>query len=304
MQQIDLSAFGKSIASSTGRLFGEDPGTGVCPVDGNLIPSFRGPTVKQGVHFPSGQSWFRPKKCDACRARGRAKEERYMARSAIGDESPQTDKYGKHRNITLMHLDAVTNQLVTPTFEGFKETSSQTTAYEHLFRFAEGELRAGAYLHGGPGAGKTFLVKMLNNALIEKKRQVAYFEDNELITLMRGTQKRNAEVSIDTLMYDLTHVEVLIIDDYDPRPGRANSPGVVEDDVDFKLSKYFQLFNTRYERALPTFITSNYRPSDAYQWSQKTSSRFQAKAWMASFDIGSNDLRQPRKIATLYPGVI
>lgn len=292
-----MQGLARTLFLSTGPWQGTDPGPGPCATEdcGNTVPSFEGPTTRASSRFPEGRTYFRPPRCNDCR------RATFAAMEAEAGQEVFTERRTKcagHQNVTLSHLDAQTGNLFVPTVETFRETAEQAGAYEHLVDFLEGRRTNGAFIHGAPGTGKTVLAKVLNNALVAAKRDVAFLTDQELITALRSTQGRGATMQLKDLLADLSSVAVLIIDDYDPNRGKVGT-GFSNDEVDFKLTQYFAILNARYEHARPTFLTSNFNATDAFRASEKIGSRLSTETWIAPYRLGGRDLRDPKTVATL-----
>lgn len=164
---------------------------------------------------------------------------------------------------------------------------AQATLHAHLSDVADQRTTIGAYIVGVPGTGKTYLLKALVNTLRERKIDVCMFNDQELTAIMRSTQKPGSPLDVYDLISDLAEVSVLIIDDYNPNPGRAGADA----DADFRLTHLYDLLNRRYEAAKTTLITSNFQLDATAKVSPKLASRMRHKAWMRYFLIGGQDLR-------------
>lgn len=97
---------------------------------------------------------------------------------------------------------------------------------------------------GPSGCGKTHLAVAVANSCIEQGRTVYFIVIADLLDHLRSTYAPDAPVSYDELFDQVRNVPVLVLDDL----GTQNATPWAQD-------KLFQVFNHRFNAALPTVIT-------------------------------------------------
>ncbi|MSP13626.1 MAG: AAA family ATPase [Chloroflexi bacterium] len=118
-------------------------------------------------------------------------------------------------------------------------------AYETCQEFAmrpEGWL----VLKGGYGCGKTHLVAAIANYLVERGVPAVFIVVPDLLDFLRAAYAPDSAGSYDERFDRVRNAEVLILDDLGTQ---SSTPWAQE--------KLFQIFNHRYNRMLPTVITTN-----------------------------------------------
>lgn len=156
----------------------------------------------------------------------------------------------KNRQLEISSL----GPLASKTFESFHAEghASQPGRYPSLRRaFDEARKYAEApdgwlILHGGYGCGKTHLAAAIANAALQRGTPVIFVTAPDLLDHLRVTFGPGSEVSFDTLFDRVRNIPLLIIDDLG-----AESP------TQWAQEKLYQIFNARYNAALPTVITTN-----------------------------------------------
>jgi DNA replication protein DnaC len=97
------------------------------------------------------------------------------------------------------------------------------------------------------GSGKTMLMSILANELIEREKQVKFATAPDILSEIKNTWNKNGEYTENKLITDISNSCVLIIDDY----GISEKPSAWEND------KFYEIINSRYIKNMPTFFTSN-----------------------------------------------
>jgi DNA replication protein DnaC len=131
--------------------------------------------------------------------------------------------------------------------------------------------------YGGFGAGKTHLAAAIAHELIKRKSRVIFQVVPDLLDHLRASFGPNSELRYDQLFEAVKDSEVLILDDLGEE--RQNS---------FAEEKLFQLINHRYNRRLPTVVTTNREPEKI---DQRIWSRLNDRSLVVSVQVGAADYR-------------
>lgn len=101
-------------------------------------------------------------------------------------------------------------------------------------------------LEGGYGCGKTHLAAAIGNYRLQMGDPVLFITVPDLLDHLRGTFSTNSEDTYDDTFDRVRNAPLLILDDL----GAENSSA-------WAREKLFQLFNHRYNKRLPTVVTTN-----------------------------------------------
>lgn len=101
-------------------------------------------------------------------------------------------------------------------------------------------------LEGSYGCGKTHLAAAIGNHRLQQGDVVLFITVPDLLDYMRSSFATNSEMSYDETFERIRNAPFLILDDL----GTENSSAWAQE-------KMFQLFNHRYNKRLPTVITTN-----------------------------------------------
>jgi len=149
---------------------------------------------------------------------------------------------------------------------------------DYVEKILDDKEEAGAYMYGGSGTGKTFLAKLLNNELVDKTVNVAFFKAVDLAMMLRSASMQKGDY-MGKLLMDLRTVEVLIIDDLG-----------TQKNTDFVKEMMFSVFDTRYDNRKKTVITTNLTADDIGD--DRLDSRFSDTGWMTRFNFKQKDIRR------------
>lgn len=123
-------------------------------------------------------------------------------------------------------------------------------AYEAARRFAESP-EGWLVLVGPVGSGKTHLSCAIANALLSGGRPVFYVGAADLLDHLRATFSPGSEVTYDELFEQVKNAPLLVIDDIH---GEGASS--------WARQKLEQIFNHRFNRGLPTVVTTDVPPAE------------------------------------------
>ncbi len=137
------------------------------------------------------------------------------------------------------------------TFDSFSphgrggSTPEYSRAYEVARRFAESP-NGWLVLVGPVGCGKTHLSCAIANALLSNGRPVFYVGAADLLDHLRATFSPSSDVTYDELFEQVKNVPLLVLDDVHGEIGSS-----------WARQKLEQIFNHRFNRGLPTVITTD-----------------------------------------------
>jgi DNA replication protein DnaC len=106
-------------------------------------------------------------------------------------------------------------------------------------------------LAGNHGSGKTHLALAIANYRLDQGREAIFIVVPDLLDRLRATFSPNSEVTYDELFESARETELLVLDDLGAQSTTA-----------WAQEKLYQIINERYNRRLPTVITSNLRLDD------------------------------------------
>lgn len=120
-------------------------------------------------------------------------------------------------------------------------------ALERAKAFAEDPGHSWLYLHGGNGVGKTHLAVAVAARLTAQGNPPTFWRVPELLDSLRHTFSSGAEASFFDRFAAVKNAPVLILDDF-----------ASVSMTDWTLEKLFQLICHRFDRQLPTMLTSKF----------------------------------------------
>ncbi|WP_206831023.1 AFG1/ZapE family ATPase [Alicyclobacillus fructus] len=165
----------------------------------------------------------------------------------------------KERVRKYAHLAGVTEIGDEFRFENFPE--EQARKYPKVVRYAQefartwnpdDAPRAGLYLFGPPGVGKTHLMFAVFRELQRRGVPSLVVRSDSLFDHMRHVIAAGED--LEPFLETLSTVPVLGIDEFAQE--RAN---------EFSMEKLFRIINYRFHHKLSTWFTSNFSPPDAYR---------------------------------------
>ena len=139
------------------------------------------------------------------------------------------------------------------TFENFV-SNENPEAYRKAKDFAEGfpNVNKGLLLVGTVGTGKTHLAAAISNMLISKLYSVYFGNTTDIMTFIKSTYSKNAEITEGEAIDLMTEeIDLLVIDDLGKENETTNTIAVL-----------YQIINRLYENEKPVIITTNYNSID------------------------------------------
>ena len=159
--------------------------------------------------------------------------------------------YEQHRRVNVPR-----DMLERMTFDSFDpngaaesnsaEREALANAYKAAREFVENPEKW-LYLHGPTGRGKTHLAVAILNAYLDRGTVVTFWAVSDLLDALRRAYSGSNEPSFFSLFEAVRDAEVLVLDDF----GSQRM-------TDWTLEKLYQIVGYRYDRRLPTAITSQY----------------------------------------------
>ncbi len=194
--------------------------------------------------------------CPHCHGVGYIREDVEVGHPNFGKLFPCSCRFAeieaaqKNRQLEISSL----GPLAGKTFDNFLpeghttdavQRASLRLAFETARKYADSP-RGWLLLTGGYGCGKTHLAAAIANARLAAGQPVMFINAPDLLDHLRATYGPGSEVSYDELFERVRNIPLLIIDDLG-----AESP------TPWAQEKLYQIFNHRYNLALPTVVTSN-----------------------------------------------
>jgi DNA replication protein DnaC len=150
--------------------------------------------------------------------------------------------------------------LMSQTFDNFDLRKGESKSKENLASLEQAFLTAKNYsadpegwlvLQGEPGCGKTHLAAAIGHTLTAQQKPVLFVSVPDLLDHLRATFSPDSNVSYDKRFEDIKTASYLILDDLGTHTATP-----------WSREKLYQLFNHRYNAALPTVITVSAQISD------------------------------------------
>ena len=228
-----------------------------------------------------------PALCKRCGGAGFLIDDLPVGHPDYGRPVPCRCKLDERRSRQRSHFRDVHNlaALARFTFETFNtnlsylpphKVDSLVRAYDAAHEFA---LKPDGWLlfTGTYGCGKTHLAAAIANHRIENDQSAIFVVVPDLLDHLRSTFGPSSEASYDDLFEEVRNTAVLVLDDLGVQ---VASPWTQE--------KMFQILNDRYNRQLPTVLTTNQRLEDL---DQRLRSRLQDQDLVRNIPILATDYR-------------
>jgi DNA replication protein DnaC len=172
-------------------------------------------------------------------------------------------------------------------FENFdSRVQGVSEAYEAARKFAR-DPQGWLVLIGGYGSGKTHLAAAIANEAVRRHSPSLFTVVPDLLDHLRSTFGPNSEIQYDELFEKVRNTALLVLDDL----GTENATPWAEE-------KLYQIFSYRYNRMMPTVITTN---RDISKIDGRIRSRMQDRALAQVVEIKAADYRIREKGARRSP---
>lgn len=151
----------------------------------------------------------------------------------------------------LLGNSGVGKRFKNRTFENFNIDNENKESFRVAKLYAENfhkfqETGEGLYFSGNNGTGKTHLAVAIALELINRGTPVICMTSIKLLQEIRRTYDKNRNVSEYEILQTYKEVDLLVIDDL----GQENI-------TEWSLTMLYDIINDRYERCLPTVVTTN-----------------------------------------------
>lgn len=223
----------------------EQPDPATCEFCGKTL-YWLGPCINGIV-----KTWWMVEQCDCEKAVERQAAELAALEKKRRVEREELDRARKRERIErLIGNSGIGKRFQCRTFDRFVcATEEQKTCFEVAKKYADNfeeylSNGTGLVLFGSVGTGKTHLAAAIALQLLSNGVPVVFKTSIDLFSDIRGTY--NSDVSESKIMDTYNTTDLLIIDDL----GK-------EKITTWSASMLFAIINARYERMLPTIITTN-----------------------------------------------
>lgn len=225
---------------------------------------------QKGIILPIGNrvaTWLGHERCTCKKATDYWTKYDDKQREIQEREKLEKDNRERRERINkILGNSGIEKRFKNRTFENFRIDRENQEAYTNSKLYAENfqkfkETGEGLYFSGNNGTGKTHLAVAIALHLINEGVPVICMTSIKLLQEIRRTYDKDRNVSEYQLLETYKEVDLLVIDDL----GQENS-------TDWALTMLYDIINDRYEKCLPTIVTTNLNEKDLINaWSQKSS---------------------------------
>jgi DNA replication protein DnaC len=189
--------------------------------------------------------------CPLCRGRGFTRDDVQPGHPNFGKPIPCACKIAERKTRKQQELIDLSGITTLTRFKGATFAKYVPTTNDTRRAFKQAKLYAddpvGWFILTGPcGCGKTHLAVAIAKQLLEAGYTVLVMTVPDIMDRLRSTFSPSTEQTFDEMFTQMKEVEVLVLDDFGAEQGS-----------DWVKEKVFQLFNHRYNKSLPTIVTSN-----------------------------------------------
>ena len=228
------------------RLLMKPPANGTCPF-------CRESTEPLGVVMGRCVSFWTPPQCECEAAQAdRIERARIAEEARLVEVEKRRRREWTERIADLNQQSGIGDKFLKRRLDNFDVTPENGTAHQVALDYVKNWTQnlasgRGLFFVGNIGAGKTHLATGIANALLAQAIPVVCKTGGAILNDIRKTfEKDNTQTESD--ITDLfKNVDLLIIDDLGKEPA-----------TEWVISTLYGIVNERYERELPTIITTNY----------------------------------------------
>lgn len=210
-------------------------------------------------------TWIEHERCTCQAATKYWTKYDHEQRLIVEKEKQEEENRKKRERINKILGDSgIEKRFKNRTFENFEVDNENKEAFNNSKLYAEKfgafkETGEGLYFFGNNGTGKTHLAIAIALKLIGEGVPVICMTSIRLLQEIRRTYDRNRDVSEYQILATYKEVDLLVIDDL----GQENI-------TDWGIAMLYDIINDRYERCLPTIVTTNLSEKDLINnWSRK-----------------------------------
>lgn len=176
----------------------------------------------------------------------------------------EEEKEAKEKEAMKKYNSLIQNSLLGERFKNvsfdnidLNRPDSFTTATERCKKFCDNwdkikEEGQGIYLYGDYGTGKTHLTACIGKELLSKNIPVVFTSFIEISKQLRDIYSNAGHETESSLIYKLTNVDLLVIDDIGAEIVKKNGQD------NFMQEKIYDIVNRRYYNKKPIIFSSNY----------------------------------------------
>lgn len=223
---------------------------------------------QKGVVIPMANrviAWLDYERCNCKKAKEywRRHDWEEMKQQEIKRQEEENRKKRERIN-EILGNSKIGKRFINRTFENFKVDDENKRAYYNAKAYADNfskfkEKGEGIYFSGNNGTGKTHLAVAIALQLMKKGIPVICMTSNKMLQEIKRTYDKNRNISEYQLLEAYKGVDLLVIDDI----GQENC-------TDWAIAQLYDIINDRYERCLPTIVTTNLNEQDLIDsWSEK-----------------------------------
>lgn len=211
-------------------------------------------------------AWIGHQRCNCRQAQAEWQRLEREKKEREEQERREKELHARREKIKKIFSDSgIEKRFRNRTFKNFEIDKDNQTSFKNAKIYAENfdkfkETGEGIYFSGNNGTGKTHLAVAIALELINQGIPVICMTSIKLLQEIRRTYDKDRNVSEYEILKAYKEVDLLVIDDL----GQENI-------TDWSLAMLYDIINDRYERCLPTIVTTNLSDKNLIRaWSLRT----------------------------------